>query len=757
MLLLFLWWMAGYLILVSGGTSTPLYALENANVGKCLDYCHLKNLRFLLCLDTDGQLSNSPYKDCNRGFCEAEDFEIEYETEDSSEEMRVNRVERTRVGEKAHLRDLCLNDRGIPIRRRCQIRGGKIVWQKMDHITCRSAPELSTSINLLAVKSPPDMISQLSGLLTQSQAKLAAADVFSISEIFDSLVKKPERKAEVVGDLMKICQKVMSTDNETLRVSADVNATNSLLSSFEDYLDSLSPKTLQENLRAFSNSSELKFEPHFDKGVVVLKTSELSVFFVDPDVMNVTGIAVFSNGTSSNFKALHSFDIQDDIRAVENLETAVYLPESLWRKLKQKGAIYLVFKVYTRDALFVETRENPKRRPTSNVISITIPGLKDTNLPEKMPFFLRNGNTNQTEAEGGCGYWNYATWLSDGISTSGSGSFDKSSHPVILCHADHLTQFTFLLGISKMQPGLDTYEDDKALDIITNVGLTLSLLGLFAIFLTAAVFKSFRALASTKILLNLCTALGLQLLFFLVLSLSDQLEQLDLNKLDHCTLIGAVMQYLLLVVFSWMFIIGFLQYQRYVRVIGVNHPRHYILTSAIAAWTLPLIPTLMVVFLEPECYAPSNASQNSPILCYPSGYGLSLGVILPIGLITVANAVMVGYITWSVYKTLFTRNLIFKQLGLFVLLFFLLGVTWIFGLCTYFDFGRIFAYLFCLTATLQGFVLFLYFIAFNKDNQRAWIGLCCNIRRKGDQETIEMPTDSILKGLTQSSTHSTSN
>jgi len=373
-MLLFLWWIAGYIILVSGSTDPPLYPLDAQNVAKCLDYCHLKNLRFLLCVDADGQLSHNPYKDCNRGFCKAEDFELEYESDDSSE-TRTNRVEKTRVGQKANLRDLCLNERGIPIRRRCQIRNGKRVWQSLDHITCRSAPELSSSINLLAVKSPPDMISQLSNLLTQSQAKLVAADVFSISEIFDSLVKKRERKAEVVGDLMKICQKVMTTDNETLRISADVNATNSLLSNFEDYLDELGSQLFQRNTSVIQNSTEFKFHTYFDMGVVVLKTNELSVFFVDPEVKNITGMAIFSNGNSSDFKSLHTYDKVDDVRAIENLETAVFLPEKLWKKLKKKGATYLVFKVYTRDALFVETAEEIQRRPTSNVISITIPGL----------------------------------------------------------------------------------------------------------------------------------------------------------------------------------------------------------------------------------------------------------------------------------------------------------------------------------------------------------------------------------------------
>jgi len=72
---------------------------------------------------------------------------------------------------------------------------------------------------------------------------------------------------------------------------------------------------------------------------------------------------------------LHLSDNEEDIRAMENLESAVFIPEKLWTQLKRKGASYLVFKVYTRDSLFVETEEEIKRRPTSNVISITIPGL----------------------------------------------------------------------------------------------------------------------------------------------------------------------------------------------------------------------------------------------------------------------------------------------------------------------------------------------------------------------------------------------
>ncbi|KAH8232514.1 hypothetical protein KR032_008482 [Drosophila birchii] len=766
--LVFLCLIAGNIALAyaSKDSSEETQHLNPSDFSKCLDYCHLKNVRFLLCISEDGKLEKSPLKDCTEGDCKAEDFQIKYETKDGYE-FRKNRVEATKVGKRAHLRDLCLDERNVPRRRRCQIRNGTKTWQSFENVTCRMAPEFSTNLDSLAVNNSSDL-SQLSDLVTHSKEPLNAADIVSISEIFSAQAKKSAKKVDDIEDLMNICQQVMSTDSETLRLAAEQNATNSLLSNFEDYLDAMAPQLLPGDgtttIQISRDHSQVETQPILDKGVVLLRTKELTVFFVDPSIANVTGIAIFLEGLTSQFRLLLSSENLEDIRAIEQLESAAILPEKLWRDVKERGARYLIFKVYARDALFVETAEELKRRPTSNVISITIPGLDDNNLPGKLPFFLRNGDTNKSQAHGGCGYWNYETWLSDGVSINGNDTevqLDNSSDPVILCYADHLTQFTFLLGVRKPPEIITEFnsDEDLPLDIITNVGLSLSLMGLLGIFVTAALFQRFRNLASTKILLNLCVALGLQLSLFLVLGEGDLLRQLGSSDFDRCLVTGALMQYLLLVVFSWMFIIGLLQYKRYVKVIGVKHPKHYILMSALVAWTLPLIPTLLVVFLDSASYRPSGntTTEDIPILCYPSGYGLGLGVILPIGLITLFNVLMLGYINWSVHKALFTQNLILKQLHLSVLLFFLLGVTWIFGLCAFFDFGKIFSYLFCITATLQGFVLFLYFVVFNKDNRRSWLGLCQLRRSKRGHEImgVEMGTETNFKN--SSRTQSTSN
>ncbi|XP_022215357.2 LOW QUALITY PROTEIN: adhesion G-protein coupled receptor G6 [Drosophila obscura] len=740
--------------------STQLYVQPHLSIGSCLDYCHFRYIPFLPCLDDSEKIASSPAKACGGGYCDAEVFELSYKTGDGVEvESRCNRVERTRLGRLANLRELCLDERGFPVRRRCEIRNGTRAWQSLSNITCRPGQQLSSNLNRLAVEAPPDMISRLSDLLRQPHEPLRPVDIFSIAQIFESLLEKPNKDPAVVSDLLGICRHVMASERETLRLSAELNATNTLLSNFEDYLDALPPQLVPpescdveaKGPGQVSGVNGVQHQTLGHMGVHALISNELSVFFVNPDCANVTGIAISTSDSDPSdfgFSPLSSSESLENIRARKGLQTAAFLPEPLWGQLKKRRARYLVFKVYTRDSLFVETKSRV-RMPSSAVISISIPGMKtaDNSLPLKLPFFLRSGSTNSSAVAGGrCGYWNYETWLSDGITICSSGSADAPLDPVILCHADHLTQFSFLLGLSKSQTGVDEYEDDRTLDIITNVGLSLSLVGLLAIFLTAALFRRFRSLASTKVLLNLCLALALQTLLFMDIGQGQLLGKLQFA--ECCLVAGALMQYFLLVVFSWMLIIGFLQFKRYVKVIGVTYPRHYIFMSALVAWTLPLIPTLLLIKLDPASYRPTQQSPDMPhstVLCYPSGRGLYLGVVLPIALVTLANALMVGYITCSVYRALNTRGQhTLQQLRLFVLLFFLLGLTWIFGFCSYFQWGRVFSYLFCLTATLQGFVLFVYFIIINKDNRIAWLGLICNWKFKEELDIVALRTQENL-------------
>ncbi|TDG52314.1 hypothetical protein AWZ03_001144 [Drosophila navojoa] len=706
--------------------------------------------------------------------CEPEDFQHNYKvlsaTGEVTFEPHLNHFGRTRAGGWASMRDLCLDEQGLPWRRLCN---ASAEWATLGSVNCSAGSQLSRQLNQLredvqSRSSTAVALSKLRHLLTEARGQLAPVDVYSTAQIFAELLEQQQPTGAVSADLVGICREIMSSDEQVLRLSAEVNATNSLLSKFEDYMDALPPQLVPSEscgkTRAEADKSTEKGVQavnYAQLGVQALMSSNLSVFYVNPECENITGIAIYAAGAADRMSAssgfwyrfLYANESLEQLRAERDLQTGTYLPTQLWEQLSQRGASYLVLKVYAHDGLFVERAQQRSPKPRSQVLSISIPGFEGAQLPAPLPFLLPRVGVSGKDSR--CGYWNYGSWLSDGVSTCGG----HNEEPNVLCEAQHLTQFSFLIGGSFTQHSAEASDvlleaaHEQLLDLITQVGCGLSLFGLLFIFLTAALVEKWRSQASTKVLLHLCLALALQLLLFGYLGA----EQLHLKQSwNRCLISGAALQYSVLVIFSWMLIIAFLQFQRYVTVIGVARPSHYILISALVAWTLPLLPTFLVVLLDADSFQPSQHQlKGNAALCYPSGYGLALGVVLPIGLVTFANAFMMLCIIYSIHRALNPRRqLIIQQLRLSVLLFFLLGLTWIFGLCSYMRLGIIFSYLFCLSATLQGFVLFVYFVLLNASNRHAWLSLICSRQMKINMPNAERQSMSTSSSNTSRRTQS---
>lgn len=382
-------------------------------------------------------------------------------------------------------------------------------------------------------------------------------------------------------------------------------------------------------------------------------------------------------------------------------------------------------------------------------------------LPGNLPFILRQSSTVRlkTSTQSGCGYWNYSTWISTGVQTNSPQH--SAAGDLILCSTNHLTQFSYLIEGSYRQNDLRdeilvTAAHRQALDIISLIGCTLSLLGLIGIWLTALLFKSWRSQASNKVLLNLCVALTLQMVLFLFVNTDDTSQYLiEHHNFTKCVVLGALLQYSILVLFTWMLIVAILQFQRYVTVIGFNRPQHYITKSAFVAWGLPLLPTISVALLDGQSYIPSSYQLATDTgICYPSGNGLHFGVILPVSLIVLANFTVFLYVFYSISHTLslsmqrHEKQMIIKQIRLSILLFFLLGISWIFGIFAFMKAGIAFSYLFCLTATLQGFVLFIYFVILDENSRLCWQKFLCANRLKKSR----MKTATELQSMTTGST-----
>ncbi|XP_030370816.1 adhesion G-protein coupled receptor G7-like [Scaptodrosophila lebanonensis] len=708
---------------------------------------------------------------------------------------------RTAFDQFAALQDQCFLSNGLIFKRKCLLRQMRAEWEAIppaSQIRCTPLKkDIATNESQILHTDNPDLKSIQNEILTgrrhlnesqerrnvsasvrrilrQKKHRLEATDVHISSTVFGAL-QQEAKDAALSSDMLSVCSEVMASQPIVLRQSAtELNATNSLLYQFESYMDALPDQLVPHQscgrvaVASFNFSSEeetgVESRSFTEIGVQALMSNNLSVFFVNPTCDNISGIAIYSKGAPQLqlahggfwYRFVHTHETVTLLKEEPNLEAATFLNQQLLEAVQHDGGNYLVFKVYANDALFVERATERKRRPRSKVLSISIPNYA-AQLPYKLPFLLRTEN--QQSPEGGCGYWNYETWLTDGVETTKGNLSDVTS----VCYTSHLTQFTSLVG-GNYRINADGQEvliaplHAKVLDIISIVGCCLSLFGLLGIWLTAAISKRWRNQSSTKVLLHLCLALTLQMVLFVFLNTDDTVEHLiTTQSYDRCVILGALLQYSVLVLFSWMLIIAFLQFQRYVTVIGINRPDHYVLKAAVVAWTMPLLPTLLVALIDPTSYYPSDVQlQTDTGICYPTGYGLIFGVVLPVTLITIANLIIFVYVFYSITHSLgqtlrhTERDLVIKQIRLSVLLFFLLGLSWIFGIFAFMQAGVVFSYLFCLTATLQGFVLFVYFVLLDADNRRSWLGLFCP-KQKTD---VDLPKSRHeLQSLTTSSTN----
>lgn len=348
---------------------------------------------------------------CNALYCEPEEFEHDYIVRNHDQTPHTNKWKRARIGQVATLHDVCLLRNGLPVTRKCGSKGMHAQWEPIDNwgrVVCmRRFREHSVSVDLNSLhddilegrrltnntQGRRSTTALLRDIFRRHDRTVLPADVHMTGQVFNVLMEQP--MDEVVStDLVSVCREIMSSDEKVLRLSAQLNATNSVLSQFEEYMDALpqqyvsSDRCGKATVRAASEASVaqtgVEIANYADIGVQALMAINLSVFYVNPVCENITGIAIYSAGAPDRrqgsgfwYRFLYANESVEQLKGEAKLETAVLVPEQLWEQLHQtRGVSYLVLKVYGHDALFVEATQERRRRPRSKVLSITIPGMK---------------------------------------------------------------------------------------------------------------------------------------------------------------------------------------------------------------------------------------------------------------------------------------------------------------------------------------------------------------------------------------------
>jgi hypothetical protein len=410
------------------------------------------------------------------------------------------------------------------------------------------------------------------------------------------------------------------------------------------------------------------------------------------------------------------------------VSAAVLLPPQLTQKLTEDVCNHshhrtcngsekhrLVINLFWDDALFVS---NSARTETPlHVLSVTLDGEKHSDLNPPLIFlFDKSPSTLSHKRE--CVFWDFkaSTGLGNWSDTGCTPAVRLNDYHAVktdICICTHLTHFGQLISPIFEQ------EMNIALDIITIVGCSVSLLGLFGIALTATLFPDLRRGASKKIQLHLSSSLATLMLVFLLNAflVTSSIES------QLCLVLGVALHFSLIATFCWMLVAAWFQYLRLTKPLAsLCRTPHILLKAAVFAWGFPFIPCSTLLIVSPDSY---NSSQ-----CYPTGMAHYFSVIAPVSIIVSLNITMFALIICSIYKLdnfgehtdcglkytnsyQLNQRTAYRRLSTLIFLFFLLGLSWIFGIWKL-------SYLFCSTATLQGFAFFVFFVVLEKNTRAKW-------------------------------------
>uniref|UniRef100_A0A1B0CWX0 G protein-coupled receptor n=2 Tax=Lutzomyia longipalpis TaxID=7200 RepID=A0A1B0CWX0_LUTLO len=667
------------------------------------------------------------------------------------------------IGERSVLQHLCLTTNLLPDYRVC--RGDFIIgaqWDEDHTPMCHEmkVPEITQRLFELD-NSDNDASTIIDGMqeITEVDAgDIIPADLFFVGQLTRRLATEVSNGTEFgledVEKIISVLSHTTEVNEKTAKASQILNSTNTLLDMSERIITSvLLEASISNKTFDARKTNELL-------GVIELKAKNFITFVINPFVANVTGIALYRSSKKSNYIEdlipRYLYTNQDATSLLmddEGLEIATFLPGELLRRINEinqtaavnttvgpKPPLRIIITVCANDRLFQDNGTVSYFRANGRVVSVSIPGY-GPNLPSFFPLIFRATHeiTNKTNA---CGFWDFTPTnktITSEWATRGCEFLSISSNlddPVVLCGCSHLTHFAFLLtGVFKYDLTPEQLIVHKkhlfALDVITIVGCSLSLAGIIGIWITAMFFKTWREKAGSKVLLQLSVAIALQMLLFLFINGEYVMKDIrEENKRIICITLGALLQYSVLIVFSWMLITGYLQYLRYVVVFGNPKPAHFTLKSIIVGWIMPTIPVFLVLGLDMESYLPPNWETEDfyGSNCYPQGYSLYFGIVFPVVVIFSVNLCFYIVVIYNITRRMDSSSkkkdtkIQRAQLRLSVFLFFLLGMSWIFGFFIYI--GRsphmIFEYLFCITATIQGFVLFAYFVILDPATRKLW-------------------------------------
>ncbi|XP_073093645.1 adhesion G protein-coupled receptor L3 isoform X12 [Manis javanica] len=320
-----------------------------------------------------------------------------------------------------------------------------------------------------------------------------------------------------------------------------------------------------------------------------------------------------------------------------------------------------------------------------------------------------------------CSFWSYSKRTMTGYWSTQGCRLLTTNKTHTTCSCNHLTNFAVLMAHVEVKHSDAVH--DLLLDVITWVGILLSLVCLLICIFTFCFFRGLQSDRNT-VHKNLCISLFVAELLFLI----------GINRTDQpiaCAVFAALLHFFFLAAFTWMFLEGVQLYIMLVEVFESEHSRRKYFY--LVGYGMPALIVAVSAAVDYRSYGTDKVCWLRLDTYFIWSF------IGPATLIIMLNVIFLGI---ALYK-MFHHTAILKPesgcldninyednrpfikswvIGAIALLC-LLGLTWAFGLMYINESTVIMAYLFTIFNSLQGMFIFIFHCVLQKKVRKEY-GKC---------------------------------
>ncbi|XP_032877181.1 adhesion G protein-coupled receptor F5-like isoform X2 [Amblyraja radiata] len=535
------------------------------------------------------------------------------------------------------------------------------------------------------------LIPEISNLreLTKSPAEVAANFSSLLQELSDvsdnENITEPGNVQAVIGILTTFANATVPVDETDLAnflqtVSAVISdeslSTWTILS--DTTVDANPSSQLLQSVETFTSRLNLT------NGTVVIKQNNLQLV--------ATKITRDENSPSIN-ETFKSFNIT----GYNNLSANIFIHGDEFETAEDNVVVIIAYPTWI-DILRNNTLFNMNTHFEINSLVMTVTLNRKKTFTMNMTFSLRDIGLDFDTAT--CAFWDFAgigAWNNEGCMTSQEGDN-------IACTCEHLTSFSILMS--------PLSESNKALDILTEIGIAISIASLLiTIIIEAIVWKQVTKNKTSHTrhvaILNIAINLLIANIWFIVASHVSPVA-------NACVAATFFIHFFYLALFFWMFTLGLLLI---FRLVFIFHDFSKSTLMGISFSVGYLCPLIISVITIGATYPGNYIREDACWLRWRDSYPI-LAFVIPALVIIASNVVVLFVVLFKLLRPRIgdrsrghsEEQETFKQIvRSIVVLTPILGLTWGFGIATFQEKSHIaFDYIFTILNAFQGFFIFLF-------------------------------------------------